>query len=320
MPNSSGPNSAEVSEIPGDVIHRMDVLLHRACKLGPIRVGVIHPCDEISLKGALDAQEAGLIKPILIAPLARLSAVAASLGVDLADTEVLDVPHSHAAASKGVDLASQHRVDALMKGSLHTDELMAAVLGNAAGLSTERRISHCYVIQTPFYPRLLLVTDAAINIAPNLAEKLDIVRNAIDLSHVMGLERPRVAILAAVETVNAQMQSTIDAAALCKMADRGQINGADLDGPLAFDNAISSEAARIKGISSSVAGRADILVVPDIESGNMLAKQLEYFGQAKSAAIVLGARVPIILTSRADSRETRVASAALAVLMAHQKT
>jgi len=248
-----------------------------------------------------------------------LNAVATSIGADLTGFDVHDVPHSHAAAVYGVTLASANRVDALMKGSLHTDELMAAVMRSAAGLLTERRISHCYLMQTPFYPRLLLITDAAINIAPDLGEKADIVRNAIDLAHMLGVARPRVAILAAVETVNPQMRSTIDAAALCKMADRGQIVGADLDGPLAFDNAISLEASRIKGITSLVAGRADILVVPDIESGNMLAKQLEYLGEAKSAAIVLGARIPIILTSRADSSETRIASAALAVLAVHAR-
>jgi len=303
----------------GRTIGNMDALLEAAREYGPIRVAVVHPCDEISLRGALDALAAGLIKPVLVAPRERLRAVAKAIGADLTGLYVHDVPHSHAAAAYAVTLASANRVDALMKGSLHTDELMSAVVASAGGLLTERRLSHCYVMQTPFYPRLLFITDAAINIAPDLGEKADIVRNAIDLAHLLGVARPRVAILAAVETVNPQMRSTIDAAALCKMADRGQIVGADLDGPLAFDNAISLDAKRIKGITSDVAGRADILVVPDIESGNMLAKQLEYLGTAKSAAIVLGARIPIILTSRADSNETRIASAALAVLSVHSR-
>ncbi|MGI4856635.1 MAG: bifunctional enoyl-CoA hydratase/phosphate acetyltransferase [Janthinobacterium lividum] len=295
----------------------LQALLDTARARAPVRTAVVHPCDALSLQGALDAQAAGLIVPVLIAPRARLERVAAAGGIDLRGIEIHDVPHSHAAAERGAELAGSGQVQALMKGSLHTDELMAAVVAAAAGLRTGRRISHCFVIDTPFYPRPFLITDAAINIAPDLAAKVDIVRNAIDLAVVLGVPRPRVAILAAVETVNPQMPATLDAAALCKMAERGQITGADLDGPLAFDNAISAAAARVKGIVSSVAGRADILVVPDLESGNMLAKQLEYLGGAKSAGIVLGARVPIILTSRADSRDARVASAAVAVLMAH---
>ncbi|MGI4859111.1 MAG: bifunctional enoyl-CoA hydratase/phosphate acetyltransferase [Janthinobacterium lividum] len=295
----------------------LHTLLDAARALAPVRTAVVHPCDAVSLQGALDAYAAGLIVPVLVAPRARLESVAAANGIDLRGIEIDDVPHSHAAAERGAALAGSGQVQALMKGSLHTDELMAAVVAAAAGLRTERRISHCFVIDTPFYPRPFLITDAAINIAPDLAAKVDIVRNAIDLATVLGVPRPRVAILAAVETVNPQMRATLDAAALCKMAERGQITGADLDGPLAFDNAISAAAARVKGIVSSVAGRADILVVPDLESGNMLAKQLEYLGGAKSAGIVLGARVPIILTSRADSREARVASAAVAVLIAH---
>ncbi|MGI4982502.1 MAG: bifunctional enoyl-CoA hydratase/phosphate acetyltransferase [Janthinobacterium lividum] len=297
----------------------LHALLDTARAHAPVRTAVVHPCDALSLQGALDAQAAGLIVPVLIAPRARLERVAAAGGIDLRGLEIHDVPHSHAAAERGAELAGSGQVRALMKGSLHTDELMAAVVAAAAGLRTERRISHCFVIDTPFYPRPFLITDAAINIAPDLAAKVDIVRNAIDLARVLGVPRPRVAILAAVETVNPQMRATLDAAALCKMAERGQITGADLDGPLAFDNAISAAAARVKGIVSSVAGHADILVVPDLESGNMLAKQLEYLGGAKSAGIVLGARVPIVLTSRADSREARVASAAVAVLMAHRE-
>lgn len=292
-------------------------LAARALALGAIRVAVVHPCDETSLAAALDAHAAGLIEPILVAPRAKLAEVARKAGLDLSGIAIEDVPHSHAAAAKAVELAAGGRVDALMKGSLHTDELMAAVVASAAGLRTARRISHCYLMHSPAYPRPFIITDGAINIAPTLEEKADIVRNAIDLAHIVGVAVPRVAILAAVETINPRMQTTLDAAALCKMADRGQITGAVLDGPLAFDNAISVAAARIKGIVSDVAGLADILLVPDLESGNMLAKQLEYLGGAASAAVVMGARVPIVLTSRADSRESRIASCALAALVAH---
>ncbi|GAA0888776.1 bifunctional enoyl-CoA hydratase/phosphate acetyltransferase [Rhodanobacter soli] len=292
-------------------------LAARALSLGAIRVAVVHPCDETSLAAALDAHAAGLIEPVLVAPQAKLAEVARKAGLDLSDIPIEDVPHSHAAAARAVELAAGGRVDALMKGSLHTDELMAAVVASAAGLRTARRISHCYLMHSPAYPRPFIITDGAINIAPTLEEKADIVRNAIDLAHIVGVAVPRVAILAAVETVNPRMQTTLDAAALCKMADRGQITGAVLDGPLAFDNAISVAAARIKGIVSDVAGLADILLVPDLESGNMLAKQLEYLGGAASAAVVMGARVPIVLTSRADSRESRIASCALAALVAH---
>ena len=292
-------------------------LAARALSLGAIRVAVVHPCDEASLAAALDAHAAGLIEPILVAPQAKLAEVARKAGLDLSGIAIEDVPHSHAAAARAVELAAGGRVDALMKGSLHTDELMAAVVASAAGLRTARRISHCYLMHSPAYPRPFIITDGAINIAPTLEEKADIVRNAIDLAHIVGVAMPRVAILAAVETVNPRMQTTLHAAALCKMADRGQIAGAVLDGPLAFDNAISVAAARIKGIVSDVAGLADILLVPDLESGNMLAKQLEYLGGAASAAVVMGARVPIVLTSRADSRESRIASCALASLVAH---
>ncbi|CAM5197484.1 Phosphate acetyltransferase OS=Castellaniella defragrans (strain DSM / CCUG 39792 / 65Phen)OX=1437824 GN=BN940_12871 PE=4 SV=1 [Castellaniella denitrificans] len=291
-------------------------LLGHARGRDPIRVAVAHPCDEISLRAALDARREGLIDPILVAPRARLEQAAQALGASLDGLDVRDVPHSHAAADLAVALARTGEVEALMKGSLHTDELVGAVV-RADGLRTKRRVSHCYLMQTPQYPRPFIITDAAINIAPTLEQKADIIRNAIDLAHAIGVEQPRVAILAAVETVSASMPATLDAAALCKMADRGQIGGGQLDGPLAFDNAVSQAAAHIKGIRSDVAGRADILVAPDLESGNMLAKQLMYLGDAASAGIVLGARVPIILTSRADTYESRIASCALALLLAH---
>ncbi|MEY3664296.1 MAG: hypothetical protein RLZZ153_478 [Pseudomonadota bacterium] len=272
---------------------------------------VVHPCDEPSLRGALDSRDAGLIIPVIVAPRARIGAVAAKASLSLADVEIVDTPHSHASAATAVALAAQRQVAMLMKGSLHTDELMEAVLAEPA-LRTGRRISHVFRFEVPAYDKPLLVTDAAINIAPTLLEKADILRNAIDLAHALGLEVPRIALLSAVETVTPRMTSTLDAAALCKMADRGQITGAILDGPLAFDNAISAEAARIKGIDSPVAGHADILLVPDIEAGNMLAKQLEYLAGAASCGIALGAQVPIVLTSRADPAMSRVASAALA--------
>ncbi len=294
----------------------LHTLLEHVRGRDPIRVAVAHPCDEISLRAALDARREGLIDPILVAPRARLEQAAQALGASLDGLDVRDVPHSHAAADLAVALARAGEVEALMKGSLHTDELMGAVV-RADGLRTKRRVSHCYLMQTPQYPRPFIITDAAINIAPTLEQKADIIRNAIDLAHAIGVERPRVAILAAVETVSASMPATLDAAALCKMADRGQIGGGQLDGPLAFDNAVSQAAAHIKGIRSDVAGRADILVTPDLESGNMLAKQLMYLGDAASAGIVLGARVPIILTSRADTYESRIASCALALLLAH---
>jgi len=291
-------------------------LLAHVHTYGAIQVGVVHPCDTLSLSSALDAYAAGLIIPILIAPRDKLMKVANESNLDLSGIEIIDVEHSHAAANRAVELAHEGKVEALMKGSLHTDELMGAVVASTTGLRTSRRITHCFIMQTPAYPRPFIITDAAINIAPSLEGKADIIRNAIDLAHALGIAQPRVAILAAVETVNPSMQSTLDAAALCKMADRGQITGALLDGPLAFDNAVSMAAAKIKGIVSEVAGQADILVVPDLESGNMLAKQLEYLGDAESAGIVLGAKLPIILTSRADTRESRIASCAIAVLLA----
>jgi phosphate acetyltransferase/phosphate butyryltransferase len=287
-------------------------LLQLVRPLGPIRMAVVHPSDAVSLSAALDARAAGLIEPVLVGPRARLEAVAKEAGLSLDGVVIEDRPDPRSAAVRAVELAVEGSVGALMKGNLHTDELMGAVVASA--LRTSRRISHCFVMQTPAYPRPFLITDAAINIAPTLQDKFDIVRNAVDLAHAFGIERPRVAVLAAVETVNPHMPATLDAAALCKMADRGQIKGAVVDGPLAFDNAVSAAAARTKGIVSPVAGAADILVVPDLESGNMLAKQLEYLGGASSAGIVLGARVPIVLTSRADSREARIASCAVALV------
>jgi phosphotransacetylase/acyl dehydratase len=296
----------------------LERLLAHVAPMEAIRVAVVHPCDALSLSAALDAREAGLIEPVLIAPRAKLEAAAAEAGLDLSGIAIEDVPHSHAAAARAAELARDGEVEALMKGSLHTDELMSAVVASASGLRTKRRVSHCFVLQTPHYPRPFIVTDAAINLAPTLEHKADIVRNAIDLAHAIGVEAPKVAILAAVETVAPSMPATLDAAALCKMADRGQIEGGVLDGPLAFDNAVSIAAARTKGIVSEVAGQADILVVPDLESGNMLAKQLMYMGEAASAGIVIGAKVPVILTSRADSRESRMASCAIALMLAHR--
>ena len=284
--------------------------------LGRIKMAVVYPCDELSLSAALDARAAGMIEPVLIGPRERIQAVAQKLGAKIGDLALIETPHAEAAAARAVELALKGEVEALMKGSLHTDELMSAVVASA--LRTDRRMSHCFIMQTPAYPRPFIITDAAINIAPTLKDKADIIRNAVDLAHAFGIERPHVAILAAVETINPSMPATLDAAALCKMADRGQIAGAVLDGPLAFDNAVSAAAARTKGIVSPVAGSADILVVPDLEAGNMLAKQLEYLGGAASAGIVLGARVPIVLTSRADPREARIASCAVALVLARR--
>ncbi len=295
----------------------LQYLLAHVAHLQPIRVAVAHPCDAPSLSAALEACHAGLIEPVLVGPRRRLEAVAREAGLDLTNIAIVDTPHSHAAAQQAVALAANGEVEALMKGSLHTDELVSALVSSAAGLRTKRRVSHCFLLQTPAYPRPFIVTDAAINIAPNLEQKADIIRNAIELAQVIGVREPKVAILAAVETVSPSMTATLDAAALCKMADRGQITGGLLDGPLAFDNAVSIAAARTKGIVSEVAGQADILVVPDLESGNMLAKQLIFLGGAASAGIVLGAKVPVILTSRADSRDTRIASCAIALMLAH---
>lgn len=289
-------------------------------RLAPLPTAVVHPCDRESLRGALDAARRGMIKPILVGPTRKIHRVAKAAGLNIAGYEIVATEHSHAAAEAAVALARAGRVECLMKGSLHTEELMAAVVATATGLRTERRMSHVFVLDVPAYPRPLLITDAAINIYPDLETKRDIVQNAIDLAHALGIARPRVAILSAVETVTPKILSTIDAAALCKMADRGQITGGLLDGPLAFDNAISDAARRAKHITSEVAGRPDILVVPDLEAGNMLVKQLQYLAGAKAAGIVLGARVPIALTSRADSAPARMASAAIAVLLrAHVK-
>ncbi len=298
---------------------RYDHLLEITRGISPIAMAVIHPCDGESLKGALLARDRGLILPTLVGPEAKIRALAEQMELDLAECRMLNVPHSHASAESGVALAREGIVEALMKGSLHTDELMSEVVDKATGLRTERRISHVFMMDVPTYPRPLLITDAAVNVQPTLEDKVHIVQNAIDLARILHIADPKVAILAAVETVNPKMQATLDAAALCKMADRGQITGGVLDGPLALDNAISAMAARAKGIKSAVAGQSDILLVPDIESGNMLAKQLEYLADALSAGIVLGARVPIVLTSRADSAESRTASTAIAVVMAHAK-
>ncbi len=285
----------------------------------PISMAVVHPCDRASLLGAVEAAKANLIVPVLVGPQARIHAVARAEDVDLSPYRIVDVPHSHAAANFAVAMAREGTVEALMKGSLHTDELMAEVVAGETGLRTARRISHVFIMDVPTYPRMLLITDAAININPTLEDKVDIVQNAIDLAQVLQVAEPKVAILAAVEMVMPRQRSTLDAAALCKMADRGQITGGVLDGPLAFDNAVSIVAAKTKGIKSAVAGRADILVVPDLEAGNMLAKQLEYLADAQAAAIVLGARVPIVLTSRADTVQTRLASCAVALLLAHHR-
>ena len=277
---------------------------------------VVHPCDETSLRGVTEAAEAGIIVPILVGPAARIAAVAREHKLDISRFEVVDVAHSEAAAAKAVELICEGKGALLMKGSLHTDELMRSVTSGTTGLRTARRISHVFVMDVPTYAETLFITDAAINIFPDLDTKRDIVQNAIDLFTRVGLGTPRVAILSAVETVTSKIPSTIEAAALCKMADRGQITGGLLDGPLAFDNAIDPEAAKIKGIRSEVAGRAQILVVPDLEAGNMLAKNLTFLAKADAAGIVLGARVPIILTSRADSVRARMASCAVAVLYA----
>jgi phosphate acetyltransferase len=282
----------------------------------PIKVAIAHPCDEASLGGAVEAARLRLIEPILVGPEARIRDVAAAGGLDISTFEIVTSDHSHDSAAKAVELVTAGQVEAVMKGSLHTDELMGAVVSRQAGIRTARRISHCFIMDVPNHPDALIITDAAVNIAPTLDDKVDIVQNAIDLAHAMGVTEVRVAILSAMETVNAKVPSTIEAAALCKMADRGQITGAQLDGPLALDNAISAEAAAVKKIASAVAGRANILVVPDLEAGNMLAKSLSFLAQADAAGIVLGARVPIILTSRADSLLTRLASCAVAVMVA----
>lgn len=292
----------------------------KSCEgLPPVICAVVHPCDHDTLVGPVEAAARKLIEPVLVGPEPKIRAVADAAGVDLRGFRIVHADHSHAAAEKAVAMARAGEVEALMKGSLHTDELMGAVVPSATGLRTARRISHVFVLDVPTYPRMLLVSDAAINIAPDLKAKVDIVQNAIDLAKVLGVESPRVAILSAVETVNSDMPSTLDAAALCKMADRGQISGGILDGPLAFDNAVNEAAAKIKKIDSPVAGRADVLIAPDLEAANMLAKQLQYLAGADAAGIVLGTRVPIVLTSRADTVRTRLASTAVMARLAQAK-
>ncbi|MFC3073139.1 bifunctional enoyl-CoA hydratase/phosphate acetyltransferase [Shinella pollutisoli] len=295
-----------------------DAILDLCRTLPPARTAIVHPVRANVIEAAQEAARGGLIVPVLVGPAARIAEAAAAAEIDIAGWEVVDTEHSHAAAARAAELAAGRHVDAIMKGALHTDELLGAIVGASSGLRTERRISHAYLMSIATYPKPFVITDAAVNILPDLVAKADIVQNAVDLWRVVFGEAvpPKVAVLAAVETVNPKMQATLDAAALCKMADRGQITGCLIDGPLALDNAISRAAAREKGIVSQVAGDADILVVPDIEAGNMLAKQLTFLGGAEAAGIVLGARVPVILTSRADDERARLLSSALAVLVA----
>jgi len=303
----------------GTATEKYEQLLLKCKSLTPIPTAVAHPCEQSALSGAAEAADHGLILPILVGPRSKIEATAELAGISLKTCEIVDVPHSHASAAKAVELVREAQAELLMKGSLHTDELMTAVISREGGLRTGRRISHIFVMDVPTYHKVLMITDGAINIAPTLEDKVDICQNAIDLAISLGLKTPKVAILGAVETVTSKMPATIDAAALCKMAERGQIKGGILDGPLAFDNAISKQAAETKGISSSVAGDPDILVAPDLEAGNILAKQLTFLAHADSAGLVLGARVPIILTSRADSVRSRIASCAVAMLAAHAR-
>ena len=298
---------------------KYEQLLALCSGLAPAVTAVAHPCEASALTGALDAARLGLIRPILVGPAEKIRQVAREAGLALGDARIVDVEHSHAAAARAVELVREGEAEVLMKGSLHTDELMAAVVAKEGGLRTGRRISHVFLMDVPTYPKVLIITDGAINIAPTLEDKVDIVQNAIDLARSLDVERPKVAILAAVETVNSKMPATLDAAALCKMAERGQITGGLLDGPLAFDNAISREAALTKGIRSEVAGDPDILLAPDLEAGNILAKQLSFLANADSAGLVLGARVPIILTSRSDSVRSRTASCGVALRMVHAR-
>ena len=308
---------SEPTDRPTGAVHeKYERMIKSAREKRTIKVAIVHPCDKVSLESAVEAARLHLIDPVLVGPAERIRAVARSADLNIDDMEIVPSEHSHDSAAKAVELVRAGRVEALMKGSLHTDELMAAVVPRQTGIRTARRISHCFIMDVPNHPDALIITDAAVNIAPTLEEKVDIVQNAIDLAHALGVHEVRVALLSAMETVNAKVPSTIEAAALCKMADRGQITGALLDGPLALDNAISMEAAEIKKIASPVAGRANVLVVPDLEAGNMLAKSLSFLAQADAAGIVLGARVPIILTSRADSLLTRLASCAVAVMVA----
>jgi len=298
---------------------KYEALLARCRGLEPVPTAVAHPCEKTALAGAVEAGELGLIQPILVGPERKLREIAEANGITLGQIRIVDATHSHDAAAKAVELVRLGEAELLMKGSLHSDELLGAVVAKQTGLRTSRRISHVFIMDVPTYHKVLIVTDAAINIAPSLEDKADICQNAIDLAVSLGLKRPKVAILAAVETINSKMVATLDAAALCKMAERGQIRGGVLDGPLAFDNAISREAASMKGIESEVAGDPDILLVPDLEAGNMLAKQLTFLANADSAGLVLGARVPIILTSRSDSVRSRIASCAVALLAAHAR-
>jgi len=298
---------------------KYEQLLERCRNLEAIPTAVAHPCEASALAGAMEAAGKGLIRPILVGPAGRIKDVASKARVALGDVEIVDTSHSHESAIQAVHLVCTGRAELLMKGSLHTDELMAAVVSREGGLRTARRISHVFVMDVPTYHKPLLVTDGAINIAPTLEDKVDICQNAIDLANSIGPARPKVAILAAIESVTSKMPATIDAAALCKMAERGQITGAVLDGPLAFDNAISKDAALTKGIRSEVAGDPDILLAPDLEAGNILAKQLSFLANADSAGLVLGAKVPVILTSRADSVRSRIASCGVAMLAAHAR-
>jgi phosphotransacetylase len=298
---------------------KYEKLLERCQGLTPVPTAVAHPCEASALTGAVEAWQKKLVAPILVGPADKIAKVAKEAGLTLSGLEIIDVPHSNAAAEKAVELVRTGKAEVLMKGSLHTDELLSAVVSREKGLRTGRRISHAFLMDVPTYHKVLIVTDAAINIAPTLEDKVDICQNAIDLANALGVQKPKVAILAAVETVTSKMPATLDAAALCKMAERKQITGGILDGPLAFDNAISKEAAKTKGIDSLVAGDPDILLAPDLEAGNILAKQLSFLANADSAGLVLGARVPIVLTSRADSVRSRIASCAVANLVAHAR-
>jgi len=304
-----------VDDVAATKHEKYDRLIRAAKQASPPTTAVAHPCDQSSLEGAVDAARLGLIAPILVGPGERIRRTAVEFDLDISALPIVETEHSHASALRAVELVREGRAEALMKGSLHTDELMSAVVKSDGGLRTARRLSHCFVMDVPSHAEPLIITDAAVNIAPTLADKVDILQNAIDLAHALGFVEVRVAILSAVETVNPKIPSTIEAAALCKMADRGQITGAILDGPLALDNAISPEAAAIKHLTSAVAGHANVILVPDLEAGNMLAKSLTFLANADAAGIVLGARVPIILTSRADSVQSRLASCAVASLI-----
>jgi phosphate acetyltransferase len=306
MPEVTIPSKAE----------RLEKLVARVKGQPAVPVAVVYPCDKESLRGPVQAAEAGVIVPVLVGPETKIRAIAAEFSINLEGLRIVEAADEYAACAEAIRLVHAGEAEALMKGSLHTDHLMGAVVSRANNLRTNNRISHVFVMDVPTYPKPMLITDAAVNITPTLEEKVSITQNAINLAHALGIAEPKVAILAAVETVNPKMQSTLEAAALCKMADRGQIKGGVLDGPLAFDNAVSAEAAKIKGIKSPVAGQADIFVVPGLEAGNMLFKQLEYLSHALTAGVVLGAKVPVILTSRADTAETRVASCVVAALLA----